>query len=197
MSDKKHLAMGQGVLCEVLTQPLTVLWVLSIQRFPQTSDYWFLSLRLFGCPNIRLSTQKNISPPIRLAIIVAHSSLSPESQTRQRARIGVDSCQRIRYRAYLLSILWFYCRLVLQSVIKRLPKSRHCVISPLYSVANLKHGILAYRTKLKPPRVTKERFRTLALRLGRTDYESWRLDLHQLARRIELPFSAHYLPSSW
>lgn len=54
---------------------------------------------------MNLSTQKKISPPIRLATIVAQSSPKLVSQARQRARIGVDSCQRIRYRAYLLSIL--------------------------------------------------------------------------------------------
>lgn len=52
---------------------------------------------------IHLSTKKNKHPPIRFAMIVADSLSLTGNRLKQEYKIGVDSCQRNRYKINLIS----------------------------------------------------------------------------------------------
>jgi hypothetical protein len=65
-----------------------------LQKTFSATSQWLLSLALV---KIKASTQKNISPPIRLATIVAVNSPAAASQNSTNASIGVLNCHRSRY----------------------------------------------------------------------------------------------------
>lgn len=54
---------------------------------------------------MRRSIQKNMQPPIKLAITVDHNAPIPDKKWTHNAKIGVDNCQRIKYNTNFFFIL--------------------------------------------------------------------------------------------